>query len=196
MITDERQSLNTKSIPAVPLTERRNPPEEVERLFREHNASLLRFICAKVGSEHEAREIVQEAYVHLLQLDHPEAVGFLRAFLFKTAANLAIDRLRQRRRRNHVTTMGDVDSAAFELSPERQVAGEQHVALLEVALRELPPKCQMAFVLHNVHGVAVGDIAQHMSMGKCMVRRYIARALEHIRYRLDMTGESPRESSS
>ena len=51
---------------------------DVERLFREHNAALLRFIAAKVGSEQEAREIAQEAYVHLLQLDHPEAISYLR----------------------------------------------------------------------------------------------------------------------
>jgi RNA polymerase sigma-70 factor (ECF subfamily) len=66
---------------------------DVERLFREHNAALLRFISAKIGSEQEAREIAQEAYVRLLQLDHPEAVSYLRAFLFKTAANLAVDRM-------------------------------------------------------------------------------------------------------
>jgi RNA polymerase sigma factor (sigma-70 family) len=191
----ERESLNPEPKSAAPLPEARNQPQEVERLFREHNSALLRFIRAKVGSEHEAREIAQEAYVHLLRLDHPEAIGFLRAFLFKTAANLAVDRLRQRSRRSHVTALSDVDSAAFELSPERQLAGEQTIALLGVAVRELPPRCQMAFLMHKVHGVAMGDIAQHMGIGKCMVRRYIARALEHLRYRLDMPGESAPEST-
>ena len=54
---------------------------DVEQLFREHNAALLRFIAAKIGSTSEAREIAQEAYVHLLQLDQPEAISYLRAFL-------------------------------------------------------------------------------------------------------------------
>jgi DNA-directed RNA polymerase specialized sigma24 family protein len=73
-------------------------PSDVARLFREHNAALLRFAAARLGSEHEAREVAQEAYVRLLQLDRRQTIGFLRAYLFKTAANLATDRLRARRR--------------------------------------------------------------------------------------------------
>src|SRR5688572_23474251 len=68
----------------------------IERLFREHNESLLRFLTARLSSSQDAREVAQEAYVRLLQLDRPGAIGFLRAFLFKTAANIATDRLRHR----------------------------------------------------------------------------------------------------
>src|SRR6185437_6352258 len=58
----------------------------VERLFREHNEALLRFLRARVGSQNEALEVAQEAYVRLLSLDQPGAVSYLRAFLFGTAA--------------------------------------------------------------------------------------------------------------
>lgn len=161
---------------------------DVERLFREHNSALLRFISAKIGSEQEAREIAQEAYVQLLQLGHPEAVSYLRAFLFKTAANLAIDRLRQRARRSHVTTTDYVDFAVFELSPERQVAGEQALSVVRAAVQELPAKCRQAFLLHRVHELHVDEIAERMQIGACMVRRYISRALEYVRCRLDAAG--------
>ena len=158
---------------------------DIERLFRQHNAALLRFIAAKVGSEHEAREIAQDAYVHLLQLHHPETISFLRAFLFKTAANLAVDRLRARGRRAHITSMANLDFAVFELTPERQAVGLQAMAAIEAAVSELPPKCRQAFLLHRVHDVAIDDIATRMGLGVCMVRRYIARGLEHVRERLD-----------
>ena len=161
---------------------------DVERLFREHNAALLRFIAAKVGSEQEAREIAQEAYVHLLQLDHPEAISYLRAFLFKTAANLAVDRLRQRSRRVHISSMANLDFAVFELTPDRQLGGEQALALFGTAVAQLPAKCRQAFLLHRVYEMSVDDIAAQMAIGACMVRRYIARALEHVRERLDSSG--------
>lgn len=166
------------------------PPghDGVERLFREHNAALLRFISAKVGSEQEAREIAQEAYVRLLQLDEPGAVSYLRAFLFKTAANLAIDRLRQRGRRSHVESMADLDFAIFDVTPERQMSGTQAVAILKAAIAELPPKCRQAFLLHRMQDHSIDDIAASMSLGACMVRRYIARGLEHVRERLDEQG--------
>jgi RNA polymerase sigma-70 factor (ECF subfamily) len=162
---------------------------DVERLFREHNSALLRFISAKMGSEQEAREIAQEAYVHLLQLNHPETVSYLRAFLFKTAANLAIDRLRQRGRRSHVTSMPEVDFAVFELTPERQVAGEQSLSAIGSAVAQLPAKCRQAFLLHRIYELPIDEIAQRMGIGACMVRRYIARALEYIRGQLDLKDE-------
>jgi RNA polymerase sigma factor (sigma-70 family) len=161
---------------------------DVERLFREHNAALLRFIAAKIGSQQEAHEIAQEAYVHLLQLDHPAAVSFLRAFLFKTAGNLAIDRLRQRSRRSHVTAMGEADFAVFELTPERQLAGEQAVGVFRVAVAQLPPKCRQAFLLHRIYDMEIEEIAGRMGIGACMVRRYIVRALDYVRQRLDAAG--------
>lgn len=176
-----------ESVPA-PVPSADVETSDVERLFREHNTALLRFILAKMGSEQEAREIAQEAYVHLLQLNHPETVSYLRAFLFKTAANLAIDRLRQRGRRTHVTSMPEVDFAVFELTPERQVSAEQDLSVIGTAVAELPAKCRQAFLLHRVYEVPIDEIAERMGIGACMVRRYVARGLEHIRHWLDSDG--------
>jgi RNA polymerase sigma factor (sigma-70 family) len=161
---------------------------DIERLFREHNAALLRFIGARVGSEQEAREIAQEAYVHLLQLNHPAAISFLRAFLFKTAANLVIDRLRQRSRRSNTTSVADLDFAVFELTPERQLSGEQAMAVMDAAVKQLPPKCRQAFLLHRIYDLPMDEVAARMDIGVCMARRYVARALEHVRYCLDAAG--------
>lgn len=160
-------------------------PIEIERLFRDHNTALLRFISARLGSEQEAREIAQEAYVQLLRLNQPEAVSYLRAFLFKTAANLVVDRLRQRGRRSHVGSSGNLDLAVFELSPERQVGSEQEIAVLRAAVDELPPKCRQAFLLQRVHELSTEEIAARMGIHARMIRRYVARALEHVRARLD-----------
>jgi RNA polymerase sigma factor (sigma-70 family) len=175
-------------IPTTPSATAGSSAIDVERLFREHNAALLRFIAAKIGSEQEAREIAQEAYVHLLQLNHPAAVSFLRAFLFKTAANLAIDRLRQRGRRSHLTSMPDLDFAVFDLTPERQLSGEQAVAVLGDAVARLPAKCRQAFLLHRVYEMQIEEIAERMGIGACMARRYVARGLEYVRQCLDAAG--------
>lgn len=161
---------------------------DVERLFNEHNTALLRFIAAKIGSMEEAEEVVQEAYVRLLQLDCPSTVSFLQAFLFKTASNLAIDRLRQRGRRSNVISLPEVDFAVFNLTPDRQLSGEQAITIVNAAVTRLPPKCREAFLLHRVHEMHVEEIAKRMGIGVCMVRRYIARGLEYVRQCLDTAG--------
>src|SRR5690242_6580305 len=58
--------------------------ELIERLFREHNEALVRFMLARLRSRQAALEVAQEAYVRLLSLDQPGAVSYLRSFLFKT----------------------------------------------------------------------------------------------------------------
>lgn len=170
-------------------------PIDVARLFREHNAALLRFTAAKLGSEHEAREVAQEAYVRLLQLDHRQTIGFLRAYLFKTAANLAADRLRARQRSPAHVTLSEEDIFGFDLCPERQCAGEEMVSVIERALAELPEKCRRGLLLYRVEGLSRAEIAQELGIGERMVRLYMARALEHLRRRLDeasgISGDHP-----
>jgi|ERR1700734_290208 RNA polymerase sigma factor (sigma-70 family) len=158
---------------------------DVAGLFREHNAALLRFAAAKLGSEQEARDVAQEAYVRLLQLDRPETIGYLRAFLFKIASNLAMDRLRARKRMPQSQAVADEDVVPFELSPERHCAGREMVAILRSALAELPTKCREIFVLHRIEGLSRAEIAARTGLGERMVRLYMARALEHVRRRLD-----------
>src|SRR5690348_5221013 len=74
---------------------RPSPGESIERLFREHNEALIRFLLPRLRSRQAALEVAQEAYVRLLSLDRPGAISYLRSFLFKTAANLSVDRLRR-----------------------------------------------------------------------------------------------------
>src|SRR5262249_52558866 len=99
--------------------------ELVGNLFREHNDALVRFITGRLHSQQEAKEVAQEAYVRLLQLDLPGAVSYLRAFLFKTAANLAADRLRARQRERQVAYARLFDQLEEVRTPERVVTGTQ-----------------------------------------------------------------------
>lgn len=158
---------------------------DIERLFRQHNAALLRFVAAKLGSEQEAKEVAQEAYVRLLRLNQPEAISYLRAFLFQTAANLALDRLRERGRRPRLRPLEEAELSVFELTPERQAAGEQAVEVMRRALAELPRKSREAFLLHRLHGLSQARIAERLGLKERMVRLHMARALEHLRARLD-----------
>src|SRR5690242_21867578 len=80
--------------PELPQDGERLTPQAVERLFAEHNRALIRFLRTRVRSDQEARDVAQEAYVRLLQLDQVQTVSFLRAYLFRIALNIATDRIR------------------------------------------------------------------------------------------------------
>lgn len=157
----------------------------IERLFREHNEALIRFLVPRVRSHQEAREVAQEAYVRMLSLDEPGAVNYMRAFLFKTAANIAIDR--KRRDDAHARATRSPPFAEFidVRTPERRVAGEQAIQRLQRVVAALPTKCRQAFVLNEFYGMDFASIAAEMKISERMVRKYVVRALLLCRAALD-----------
>jgi len=155
--------------------------EAVARLFHEHNDSLIRFLAHKLRSWQEAREVAQEAYVRLLNLDKPDTSSFLRAFLFKTASNIAVDRLRHRQRCPHVNDAELFENLEDARTAEDWVSGEQELNILAGLVDELPPKCRRAFLLHRLEGMPISNIAVQMQLSPRQVRDYVLRGLLYCR---------------
>jgi len=158
----------------------------VERLFREHNEALIRFLRGRVGSHNEALEVAQEAYVRLLSLDQPGAVSYLRAFLFKTAANIAIDRRRRHQNFDKFAGRQLFTELAENRTPERQLSGEQTLRHLGALIEGMPPKCRESFVMNQIHGLDAATIAGRLGISDSMVRKYVVRALLLCRAHIDL----------
>jgi RNA polymerase sigma factor (sigma-70 family) len=158
----------------------------VERLFREHNEALIRFLRGRVGSHNEALEVAQEAYVRLLSLDQPGAVSYLRAFLFKTAANIAIDRRRRDQNYDKVAARQLFTELTENRTPERQLSGEQTLRHLGILIEAMPAKCRESFVMNQIQGLDAATIAAQLGITDSMVRKYVVRALLHCRQYLDV----------
>jgi RNA polymerase sigma-70 factor (ECF subfamily) len=167
--------------------------QRISRLFSEHNDSLIQFLATRLRSVQEAKEVAQEAYVRLLSLEDSGAVSFLRAFLFKTAANLAVDRIRSRNRQQHALHAGLCDESREAPTPDREAASAQEIEIVRRLVGELPPKCRHAFLLHRVQGVEFAEIAREMGLSERMVRHYVLRAVLYCRAGLD-AAQSCKES--
>jgi len=167
------------------------------RLYREHNQALIRFLMTRVDSEQEAQDVAHEAYVRMLQLDSRGAVSYLSAYLFKTAANIAVDRVRRTHtsRRVYQSVSGSLEETAFP-APEQELASREELELLARYLEELPPKCQQAFYLHRIQDMSLDDIAREMGVSKRMVHHYLLRAIVHCRTRLDGGPKTPARGQS
>jgi RNA polymerase sigma-70 factor (ECF subfamily) len=148
----------------------------VKQLFREHNQALVKFLRTRLPSQQDAMDVAQECYVRLLQLDRPGAVGFLRGYLFRVAANLAVDRMRRLdvRAREGIELFDEFSEGSLV---DRQAITDQEVRSVAEALKRLPPRAREAFVLHMVEGYGTAEIAARMKVRDRQVRRYIAQAL-------------------
>ncbi|WP_225562798.1 RNA polymerase sigma factor [Rhodanobacter sp. DHG33] len=160
----------------------------VAELFREHNRALVAFLQCRLGSLADAQELAQEAWLRMLALEHPEQIDSPRAFLFRIAGNLAVDRLRMRKLRE-APSIDEVPEPAHELHlapvPERHAAAFAQWRELQSALRELPAKTSRAFVLYAIEGRDFEAIAHTMKLSARMVRYHVTRALAHCRARVE-----------
>ncbi len=162
--------------------------EFIADLFEQQSAALVKYLTARFKSAEEAKEIAQEAWLRIFRLEHPEELDNAKAFLFQTATNLSIDRLRRvSLERKHI---GNADEARQE--PEREtasiedrIADQKTLDTLEAALFELPLKCRQAFVMHRHVGRSYPEIAAELGVSTSMVEKYIIQALKHFRNKLE-----------
>ena len=193
--------------PQAALLEKASMPSEsthavVSQLFREHNRLLVRYLTVRLQSVQEAKEVAQESFTRLLQLQKPGAPSLLRAYLFKTATNLAIDRLRHRKVHQQAESqpvlLGELTANpdAWGDPAEQLLAREQAEQLLGY-LQELPIKCQRVFDLHRLEGVPQHAVAERLGFSERMVRRYVTYAMVYCHLRLHgMTVDEARRKVS
>lgn len=159
---------------------------------RKHHAALVRFLTLRTGSREDAKEVAQEAYAKLLALDRPDTISFLAGYLWRVATNLAVDR----KRRRDLGERFSVDTADEEHEPssESVVDARQRLAIIDRAMRELPPKCRQAFSLRVLKGLTFEEVGREMGMSDRQAKTYVARALESLQDCLD-AADRPRDAS-
>jgi RNA polymerase sigma factor (sigma-70 family) len=159
--------------------------QEIERLFRDHNDSLVSFLALRLRSRQEAREVAQEAYVRLLQLERPDVSGFVRAYLFRIAGNLAIDRLRRRMteaRCGGEELFRELHSAARE--PERESIEHERLRQVGDFIGEVPEVARRAFLMFRLEEKSQAEIAGELGITDRMVRYHITRVLVYCQLRV------------
>jgi RNA polymerase sigma-70 factor (ECF subfamily) len=165
----------------------------IERLFAAHRGALQAFFHRRVQLRADATDLAQEVYVRMLRLKNLDSIRDTEAYLYTVASNLAREHaVRERRRGIAVDIESDpaADALAELASFDAQIDSAQQVRRLRAVLRQLPPRWHAAVVLHYVHGLSYGEVAQRIGVSQRMVKKYLGRALGHCRRR--MAGESPR----
>ena len=153
---------------------------------------LARLVMSIVPPK-EVEDIVQETYVRVCQVENRHHIRDPRAYLFRTARNLALDHVK--RSESRLTVSADLDALPEEalLSPPEsdpthaQVASDEEFALFCEAVRSLPRQCRRAFVLKKVYGYTLKEIMAEMDLGRPTVETHIVngtkRCVQYLRER-------------
>ena len=160
-----------------------------EVLMRRHNERIYRAARAILRDEHEAEDVMQQAYVnaysHLRQFDGRSKFS---TWLTRIAVHEALARARHRGR---YKTMDGDDSvadmpAAFDAAPdpERLAISHELGALVESAIDRLPDGAREVFMLRQVEGMNTEEVAVALNVSEAVVKTRLSRARGAIRREL------------
>src|SRR3954451_20380765 len=146
-----------------------------------------------LGSRSEAEDAVQEAWLRLSRSD-TEAVENLAGWLTTVVARVSLDMLRSRRARRKDYVALPEPIVTIENTPEDEAVLADSVGLaLLVVLDTLTPAERLAFVLHDMFGVAFDEIAAILDRSEAATRQLASRARRRVRGATPRTDPDLRE---
>jgi RNA polymerase sigma-70 factor, ECF subfamily len=172
-------------------------------LVERHSQNVYRLAYRMAGNSHDAEEIVQEAFLRGYQkLRQFAGQSNFGTWVYRIAANYAIDRMRQRKVED---TRRELPSRATEdgqetdplslvkdsaPSPER-LAGSTELALrMRQALQELTPAERTAIVMRHWDGCGIEEIATVLKSSTTAAKNTVFRAVQKLRTALEPFAKS------
>lgn len=167
-----------------PLRIVKDPPGELETLFRAHNGRIFRTAHRITGSAADAEDVLQTIFLRLAKgqetydlSQNPEA------YLSRAAINASLDLMRSRSRAKSVG-LDDVNSGVLEStfqSPEAQHADRELQRLIREAVARLGKTAAEMFVLRYYEGHDNQEIARLLGTSPMVVGVVLHRARTKLR---------------
>ncbi|PXY02686.1 RNA polymerase sigma-70 factor [Marinifilum breve] len=162
------------------LTEKR-----IEELFKEHYAVLTVYANKFLSDLDDAREIVQNVFVQLI--DHKDTVKIhtsAKAHLYTSVRNACLNAIKQKNthakhHENIKYLNSDIGMGVDKILEQTELEYE-----LYQAIDELPEQCQRIFKMNRFDGFTNQEIADQLGISKRTVETQISKALKTLRNKI------------
>jgi len=150
-------------------------------------ADLMQYLHHNWRNQSDIADLRQDVYVRVLEGAKREIPERARQFVFTTARNLLVDRVR-RERIVPFDAVADADALELEMDapgPERTTLARDELRRLQTALDRLPDRPRQAVVMRRVEGLTGREIAARMGISEAAVSKHIdagIRALANLLY--------------
>ncbi len=140
-----------------------------------HYDELVDHVRRRFGERVFAREVVHDLCVQLLENDEKEGVRSPLALLRKIAHDNAISRYRSEcRRQSWIVAMPQLPEIACDApTQERHCDAARTLERLSEAIAQMPPRCQMVFVMHKLYEMPQAEVARHMGISLKTVEKHL-----------------------
>lgn len=167
---------------------------DLASLYSTEHSRLMRLLVQRGVSAAAAADLVQETFVRMLRAPANE-VRDPKSYLFKAAANIAIDEHRRVQRAGTIFDPAtELDASVPDASPlpDALLMSKEGLEELERAVLELPPRCREVLLLHKFEGLSYAEIADRLDISKNTVMVHMAKAIRTLRRQLHENSSSTR----
>ena len=171
------------------------------QLVERHQRQLFRLALRMTGSEADAQEVLQEAFLNAYQkLPLFRGEAQFSSWLYRIAANSALMRLRRKRRAPDTVPDEPIELASprftenggFEAPPrsdwsqraDEKMQSRELGTAIDKAVAELPEDYRTVFLLKDVDGLSNEDIANALELSVPAVKSRLHRARLALREKL------------
>ena len=160
--------------------------EDFQAVYRELYPSLFRYVHRFTGDSDAAADIVQDAFLRLLEHDLPR--DEIRPWIFVVATNLARDRGRKRERRRRLL-VANPERAGTMSSPQEDLERAERIATVRRALEQLSERDRQMLLMRE-EGFRYAEIAEAVGVRPTSVGALVARALKKFSAAYGAAGET------
>ena len=158
----------------------------VEDLAARHGERLRRFLHSRVRNSADIPDIIQEIFLRLLRVPNHETIRVPEAYIFTIARHVAQQHTLQSSPETISVELAELP-AVSDADPALEVGAEQCLNELDIALRQLSRKIQATFLLHRRDGLSIDEVSAKLGITRPMAKKYLVKALVHLRKRLSDT---------
>lgn len=177
-------------------------PTALDRLFRRHNAAMIRFATGIVQTRPSAEEVVQDTWVAVLnRIDLFEGRSSLASWIYSILINKARSRARRDGRTVSFDDIGESGSLADafngsghwrsmpefweNLTPERHIEGKSVLQHVEGIIETLPPAQRAVLILRGQQELDPAEVCALLDISEGNMRVLLHRARVTVRNALD-----------
>lgn len=152
--------------------------DDATDIFETHRARLLRIAYRMLGSRSEAEDVVQNAWLRWVAADRGR-IAAPYPFLARVVTRLCLDEMKSARARRETYVGAWLPEPLVETEEGGREEDDLTLTLM-MALERLSPLERAAFLLHDVFGVPLGEVADTLDREAAAVRQLAVRARRNI----------------
>ena len=156
---------------------------EVDRWFAREilplEQALMQFLQHNWRNRGDVTDLRQDIYVQVYQAALTNLPERPKQFLFATARNLLINRVRHAQvvPIDPVSDLQALNIADDEPGPDRVLIAREELRRLQIALDRLPPRCREVVVLARIEGCSGREITQRLGISEATVSEHLNKGM-------------------